>query len=132
MLTQLVQLDADHPGFHDASYRRRRDDIAKAALEYRHGDPVPAIAYTADEQEVWREVWRHLDPLHERYACRPYREAGERIALSRERIPQLSEVNASIQPLHGFRMSPVAGLVTAGSFLGELGRSVFLSTQYMR
>src|SRR6185369_10821144 len=52
--------------------------------------------------------------------------------LSREQIPQLAEVNASIQPLHGFRMSPVAGLVTAGSFLGQLGADTFLSTQYMR
>jgi len=132
MLTQLVELDADHPGFHDASYRRRRDEIARAALDYRAGDPVPQIAYTNEEQDVWREVWRNLDPLHERYACRAYREAGERLALSREQIPQLAEVNASIQPLHGFRMSPVAGLVTAGSFLGQLGADTFLSTQYMR
>jgi phenylalanine-4-hydroxylase len=29
-------------------------------------------------------------------------------------------------------MSPVAGLVTAKSFLGQFGRSLFLSTQYMR
>jgi phenylalanine-4-hydroxylase len=52
--------------------------------------------------------------------------------LSRERIPQLSEVNAAIERLHGFRMSPVAGLVAAGTFLSRLGHGVFLSTQYMR
>jgi len=130
--TKLVQLDADHPGFHDATYRRRRNEIAKAALDHRQGDPVPDIAYTDEEHEVWREVWRHLDPLHEQYACRAYQEAGDRLALSRESIPQLRAVNASIQPLHGFRMSPVAGLVTAKSFLAQLGRDTFLSTQYMR
>lgn len=129
---QLVKLDADHPGFHDAVYRRRRNDIAQAALAHRIGEPVPQIAYTEEEHEVWREVWRHLDPLHERYACRAYREAGARLALSRERIPQLAEVNGVIEPLHGFRMSPVAGLVTAGAFLARLGHDTFLSTQYMR
>jgi phenylalanine-4-hydroxylase len=128
----LVDLDADHPGFHDPVYRRRRNEIARAAIEYRDGDPVPKIAYTADEQEVWQEVWRHLEPLHARYACRQYVEAAARVALPRRHIPQLREVNAVIEPIHGFRMLPVAGLVTAGAFLTQLERGVFLSTQYMR
>ncbi len=128
---ELLQLDADHPGFHDAVYRRRRNEIARAALDYREG-PVPEIAYTEQEHEVWAEVWRHLDPLHERYACRAYREAGQRMALSRERIPQLTQVNATIHPLLGFSMVPVAGLVAAKAFLSKLGHDVFLSTQYMR
>jgi phenylalanine-4-hydroxylase len=130
--TELLQLDADHPGFHDAVYRRRRNEIARAALDHRDGKPVPDVAYTEQEHEVWAEVWRHLDPLHDRYACREYRQAGHRIALSRERIPQLTEVNATIHPLHGFRMVPVSGLVAAKAFLSRLGYDVFLSTQYMR
>src|SRR5258706_8267862 len=129
---ELLQLDADHPGFHDAVYRRRRNEIARAALEYREGQPVPSIGYTGQEHDVWAEVWRHLDPLHDRYACRAYREAGHRVALSRERIPQLLEVNATIHPLLGFSMVTVAGLVAAKAFLSQLGRDVFLSTQYMR
>jgi phenylalanine-4-hydroxylase len=129
--TELMQLDADHPGFHDAVYRRRRNEIARAALDYRQG-PVPEIDYTEQEHDVWAEVWRNLDPLHDRYACRSYRDAGHRIALSRERIPQLTEVNATIHPLLGFSMVPVAGLVAAKSFLSQLGRDLFLSTQYMR
>lgn len=130
--TELVDLDADHPGFHDALYRKRRNDIARAALEYREGDPVPEIDYTAVEHDVWREVWRHLDPLHEKYACREYLDVSRRVALPRQRIPQLAEVNGVIEPMHGFRMLPVAGLVTAGAFLGKLAKQTFLSTQYMR
>jgi len=128
----LVALDADHPGFHDAVYRRRRNEIARAATEYRDGDPVPRIDYTDDEQQVWRDVWRNLAPLHERYACHEYLEVSDRLSLSRDRIPQLTEVNAALEPLHGFRMLPVAGLVTAGAFLSRLHEAVFLSTQYMR
>ena len=128
----VVELTADHPGFHDRLYRQRRDAIARAAIEFRAGDAVPNIDYTEEEQAVWREVWRHLDPLHARYACSEYRDAAAEIALSRERIPQLGEVNEIIEPVEGFRMLPVAGLVTAGAFLTQLGSSVFLSTQYMR
>jgi phenylalanine-4-hydroxylase len=128
----LVSLDADHPGFHDPSYRRRRDEIAHAALTYRPGDPAPDVEYTDEEHAVWREVWLHLESLHARYACREYLEAAARISLPRAAIPQLRTVNAVIEPQYGFRMIPVAGLVTAEAFLQELGRGVFLSTQYMR
>ena len=106
---ELVKLDADHPGFHDEVYRRRRNEIARAAVEYRDGDPVPDVAYTREEHDVWREVWRNLAPLHERYACSEYLEVSESIELPRERIPQLAEVNARLQLLHGFTMLPVAG-----------------------
>lgn len=128
----LVELDADHPGFHDPIYRRRRDAIAQAALTYCDGDPVPVIDYTAAEQDVWREVWRSLEPLHRKYACREYLEASVAIDLSRDQIPQLVDINRRITPTYGFRMHPVAGLVTAKAFLTQLASGVFLSTQYMR
>jgi phenylalanine-4-hydroxylase len=132
MSPALVELDADHPGFHDASYRTRRNEIARAAVEYADGDPVPDVHYTGKEHDVWREVWRHLDPLHEEYACDAYRAASRRVSLAREAIPQLREVNAVIEPIHGFRMLPVAGLVATKNFLERLDDGAFLSTQYMR
>ncbi len=129
---ELVRLDPDHPGFRDQIYRRRRDEIAAAALAYVPGDPVPEIAYTEVEHALWRTIWEHLAPLHEARACRAYREAAERVRLDRRRVPQLSEVNAVVRPMLGYRMLPVAGLVSARTFLEYLGRDVFLSTQYMR
>jgi len=131
-VAELVKLAPDHPGFHDPIYRRRRDEIAALALAYRAGDAVPEVAYTEVEHGVWREIWNHLGPLHDARACRAYREAGARVRLDRERIPQLAEVNDVIRPMLGFSMLPVAGLVSARTFLSYLGREVFLSTQYMR
>ena len=49
----LVQLDPDHPGFRDAAYRKRRNDIARMAAEYKEGDPIPTVEYTPEEQEVF-------------------------------------------------------------------------------
>jgi phenylalanine-4-hydroxylase len=129
---ELVQLSPDHPGFRDEIYRRRRNEIAALALAYRPGDPVPDVRYSEVEQEVWRGIREKLDPLHEACACRAYREAARRVCLDRQKIPQLAEVNARIRPILGFSMLPVAGLVSARTFLEYLGRDVFLSTQYMR
>ena len=129
---ELVVLAPDHPGFRDQIYRRRRDAIAAAALAYLPGDPVPEIVYSEVEDALWRTIWEHLGPLHEEKACRAYLAASRRVRLDRRRVPQLAEVNAIVQPMHGYRMLPVAGLVSARTFLEYLGRDVFLSTQYMR
>ena len=129
---ELVSLDPDHPGFRDEVYRARRNEIARWALTYSEGDPLPEVAYTLEEHGVWRTVWEHLAPMHERYACREWLESSRALALDRTSVPQLSEVNASLARGTGFRMLPVAGLVSGRTFLGMMGKGVFLSTQYMR
>ncbi len=128
----LVVLDRDHPGFRDPGYRVRRDAIARLALAHREGDPPPRVDYTEDEHRVWSAVWTELAPVHDRYACAAWFEGLRRIRISRERVPQFTEMNEQLVPLTGFRLMPVAGLVTPAAFLRQLGRGVFLSTQYMR
>ncbi len=128
----LVVLDRDHPGFRDPVYRARRDAIARAALAHREGQAPPDIGYTEEEHGVWSVVWQNLAPIHDRYACQAWLDGDRRLTLSRERVPQLAEVNRALADRTGFAMMPVAGLVTPGAFLRELGRGVFLATQYMR
>jgi phenylalanine-4-hydroxylase len=127
-----VHLADDHPGANDPEYRRRRDEIAAAALAWSPGLPIPRIAYTEAEHEVWRTVCRALGPKHERLACRAFREAKQALALPEDRVPQLDEVTAGLQPLTGFRYHPAAGLVPLDAFYGSLADRVFHSTQYIR
>jgi phenylalanine-4-hydroxylase len=133
----LVVLDRDHPGFRDLEYRRRRDAIARLALDHRIGEAVPEVAYTEEEHEVWRVVQDHLAPLHARYACRAYRDAAAKLSLDRERVPQLAALNQELRSKtddghESFSMLPVAGLVTPKLFMDHLDDRIFLSTQYMR
>src|SRR4030081_2312785 len=76
-----VHLAHDHPGANDPIYRRRRNEIAAAALAWHPGDRAPTIRYTTEEQDVWRTVCRELAPKHERLAVTEYREAFERVGL---------------------------------------------------
>jgi phenylalanine-4-hydroxylase len=128
----VVQLDPDHPGFRDPQYRARRNRIARLAMQYRPGSPLPEAPYTEEEHATWRTIRDALATAHERHACAEYLECIRRLDLSRERIPQLAEVSAKVERLSGFRLEPVAGLVEPRVFLESLAGGVFLCTQYIR
>lgn len=127
-----LQLPADHPGFSDVEYRTRRAAIADACASYVPGGSIPDVHYTAEEDEVWRVVSSELAAKHERFACEAYLGAADRLVLPSERVPQLSEVDARLHELTGFRLRPVSGLVPTRQFYGELAKRVFHSTQYIR
>jgi phenylalanine-4-hydroxylase len=127
-----VHLAHDHPGANDPSYRRRRGEIAAAALAWHPGEAPPQIHYTAQEQQVWRTVCRELAAKHARYAISEFREALTRMDLPRDHVPGLEEVSDHLEPLTGWRYLPAAGLVPLGEFYGSLADRRFHSTQYLR
>jgi phenylalanine-4-hydroxylase len=128
----IVQLDPDHPGFRDPEYRRRRNRIAKIALGYRPGQPIPDAPYSEEEHQVWSAIWKALKPAHARHACAEYLASLNRLDFDTERIPQLREVSKRVEAISGFRLEPVAGLVEPRVFLENLANGVFLCTQYIR
>jgi phenylalanine-4-hydroxylase len=132
MRTALVELASDHPGFNDPAYRSRRDEIARVALAHRPGEEPERIAYTEAECETWTTIFDALVSLYPTHACKEFLEAFELLHYRREAIPQLADVSALLARRTGFRLEPVAGLVSPREFLSALGRRVFLATQYIR
>jgi len=128
----IVKLDPDHPGFKDAAYRARRNHIARIAMTYDPGAPIPPASYTDEEHGVWRTIWTALRPAHQNHACREYLDCLDRLAFETDRIPQLGEVSRKVEAISGFRLEPVAGLVEPRVFLESLANGVFLCTQYIR
>lgn len=130
--SELVHLDPEHPGFRDSVYRERRNEIARIALDYKPGEPVPLAPYAEEEHAVWARIWKALTPLHLEHAADEILELQGFLPLGTDRIPQLCDLNQQLENTAGFRMEPVAGLVTARTFMRYLGQRVFLSTQYIR
>lgn len=128
----LVTLDPDHPGFRDAEYRARRNQIAQIALGYVPGAAIPEAPYTEEEHRVWKTIWEALEPAHRQHACAEYLACVRQLNFDTERIPQLAEVSRKVEALSGFRLEPVAGLVEPRVFLESLANGVFLCTQYIR
>lgn len=128
----LVSLDKDHPGFRDRAYRERRNAIARQALAWKYGEPIPDIDYTPDEHGVWRIALQNLAPLHARYAPDAFKTCWPLLQFAEDAVPPFSLVNQRVKARTGFQLAPVAGLVTPRVFMEELGRDIFLATQYVR
>ena len=131
-----VELDADHPGFSDEKYRQRRAIIEQLALGDVFGADFPLVEYTNEETETWRHVYSNLLRLHEEHACQEYQKAmadlKQHCGFNENVIPQGRDINRFLRARTGFRLRPIAGLLSSRDFLNGLAFRVFFCTQYIR
>ncbi|HLG25697.1 MAG TPA: phenylalanine 4-monooxygenase, partial [Candidatus Gracilibacteria bacterium] len=126
-------LPLDHPGANDPEYRERRNQIARAAQEFRENpEHIPTIPYTKVEKLTWSTAIEKLFPLHEKFASELHRNAQKKLKIPEKSIPQLKKLNEQIERLHGFQLAPIEGLIDSRSFLSALGQRTMLCTQYIR
>jgi phenylalanine-4-hydroxylase len=131
-----ADLESDHPGFHDITYRTRRQELASIALNHRFNQEIPYIQYTPDEVATWAAVYTRLTTLHKQYACTEFLDIWPLMeaycGYREQNIPQARDVSNFLQARTGFQIRPVAGLLTSRDFLNGLAFRVFFSTQYIR
>eukprot|EP01087_Luapelamoeba_hula_P016852 TRINITY_DN521_c0_g1_i1.p1 TRINITY_DN521_c0_g1~~TRINITY_DN521_c0_g1_i1.p1 ORF type:complete len:457 (-),score=80.36 TRINITY_DN521_c0_g1_i1:163-1473(-) len=130
------ELDADHPGFSDETYRKRRTFIVERAKTHRTGQPLPTIEYTEQEINTWRTIYTTLKSLWATNACREHNHVFPLLetncGFSPNKIPQLQEVSKFLEESTGWTLRPVMGLLSSRDFLNAFAFRVFHSTQYIR
>ena len=92
-----ADLDADHPGFKDPEYRKRRHFFGDLAMIYKYGQQIPRVKYTPTEVETWGTIFTKLRELHKKYACRQFldnwSELEQYCEYRVDNIPQLEDIN---------------------------------------
>eukprot|EP00835_Amoeboradix_gromovi_P001093 NODE_43_length_28809_cov_0.237200.p12 type:complete len:298 gc:universal NODE_43_length_28809_cov_0.237200:1755-2648(+) len=136
VLSYGMELKADHPGFKDPDYRKRRSEITEKAKTYRTGMPLPHVNYTSDELKTWSTVYTKLTELFPTHACAEHQKVFPLLVrhcgYSANKIPQIHDISIFLKSCTGFTLRPVMGLLSSRDFLNGLAFRVFHSTQYIR
>ncbi len=127
-----AELAEGHPGYYDLLYKQRRVQMSNSAKSHSVGQPIARVDYTEEELNVWKTVLNELEPLYQRHACSAFLRTYPLFNFSPKAVPQLQDLNETLQRTTGWQIRPTAGLLHPRDFLAGLAFKCFHSTQYMR
>lgn len=87
--------------------------------------------YSGEEQAVWRLLAGRQTELAERYACAEFVEGLRTLGID-HRIPDFAAVTARLEPLTGWRVVGVPGLIPDAVFYDHLAHRRFPVTVWIR
>ena len=128
-----LSLATNHPGLLDPNYVRRRKMFFYLARDLRvRRLPLPKVHYTQDEEELWQDLSRRLNELHERAAATVYLRGKDALGLTSITIPQLSDLDALLFPRTGVHLVPAEGLLHGRIYFEYWSKRVMPCTLFLR
>jgi len=89
-------------------------------------------AYTPEQHAVWSELVKRRMPQLREHACAEYLDGFHQIGLQEDRLPNLKEVSARLQPRTGWQSTPVSGFLPPDAFFEMLAARMFPTTTWLR
>lgn len=90
------------------------------------------IAYTAEEDAVWRDLFSRQMALLPGRVVPAFLEGVEQLALPADRVPQLAEVDRRLGVISGFGVAAVPALISPKRFFGLLAGRKFPAATFIR
>lgn len=112
-----------------APFENLRGNYAGMAADWTVGQV--ASLYSEEEQSVWRLLVQRQRALAERFACAEFLEGLNTIGLD-DSIPDFDAVNERLEPLTGWRIVGVPGLIPDAAFYDHLAHRRFPVTVWIR
>ncbi len=103
-----------------------------SAYAARLPDSQGNIAYSNEDNAVWSDLMARQMPNITRYCARPYLDGFARLALPQNRVPQCNEISAMLEPLTGWRVTPVPAVIKFERFFQMLSEKQFPAASFIR
>lgn len=95
-------------------------------------DEQGLISYSAEEHQVWEQLFKRQMKLLPGRASDEYLQGLKTLALVPDRIPQLPDLSRCLMALTGWRVEPVAALISARDFFELLATRRFPAATFIR
>lgn len=103
-----------------------------SSYESKIPDANGIIAYTGEENAVWRDLCDRQRALLPGRVCNAFLKGLDLLDLPPDRVPQLKEVNARLQEVSGFGVEPVPALISPRRFFTLLAERKFPAATFIR
>lgn len=90
------------------------------------------IAYSAEDDAVWRDLYAQQMPNVEKYGSIAYLDGLKRLNLPQTRVPQCAEISDALRPLTCWEVVPVPALIGFKPFFGMLAARQFPAASFIR
>jgi phenylalanine-4-hydroxylase len=88
--------------------------------------------YTAEEHDVWKTLFRRQRDLLPGRACREFLDGLDALGMAEDQIPDFQELSALLQPVTGWSVVAVEGLVPDDVFFELLAHRKFPAGNFIR
>ncbi|MBA2655692.1 MAG: phenylalanine 4-monooxygenase [Tatlockia sp.] len=95
-------------------------------------DAQGRINYSNEEHRIWRILYERQMEIIPGRACQQFLQGLQCLELSAKEIPQLPELSERLMALTGWRVAPVAALISARAFFELLAERKFPAATFIR
>ncbi len=102
------------------------------SYEAKLPDEQGYIAYTAEEDAVWKDLFDAQRGAVEAHMAKPYLQGLKALDMPQDRVPQCPDISASLMRETGWRVAPVPALIGFKTFFTMLADRTFPAASFIR